>query len=179
MQQQRRERFDQLFGDHRRAVLGFALRRVTDPSDAADVLAETFLVAWRRLEDVPGGVNERPWLLAVARRVVANQRRGARRHAELAERIGRELEPQLATLPEPSERDLRVRHALAQLPASDREVLLLTSWEGLTPGQIAAVLGMRAVTVRSRLHRARRRLRAELDGDNPLTTIEIVQEQSR
>jgi RNA polymerase sigma factor (sigma-70 family) len=167
-------RFAALFDEHRRAVLGYALRRVADPADAADVVAETFLTAWRRLDDVPGGGAALPWLLGVARRVLANQRRGARRHAGLAERLAGELATQLGA---PPESDLGLRAALARLPERDRELLLLAAWEELTPSQIAMVTGLRGVTVRSRLHRARRRLRAELERDAPHTTYDLAKEQ--
>jgi RNA polymerase sigma factor (sigma-70 family) len=154
-------RFDPLFDEHRRAVLGYALRRVDDPADAADVLAETFLVAWRRLDEVPSGANAKPWLLAVARRVLSNQRRGARRRLRLADRLARELAAYRP--PVPTESDMLVRRALEGLSEADREVLLLSVWEGLTPAEIGAVVGIRAVSVRSRLHRARRRLRSQLE----------------
>jgi RNA polymerase sigma factor (sigma-70 family) len=167
-------RFAALFDEHRRAVLGYALRRVADPADAADVVAETFLTAWRRLDDVPRGEAARPWLLGVARRVLAHQRRGVRRHAGLAERLAGELATQLGA---PTESDLGLRAALARLPERDREVLLLAAWEELTPSQIATVTGLRAVTVRSRLHRARRRLRAELERDARHPTYDLAKEQ--
>jgi RNA polymerase sigma factor (sigma-70 family) len=163
-------RFGLLFDTHRRTVLAYALRRVDDPADAADAVAETFLIAWRRLGDVPPGPEARGWLLGVARRVLANQRRGARRRDGLAERLASELTAQLATLDPPSDIDLAVRRALARLSHDEREVLLLVAWEGLTPAEIAAAMGIRAVTVRSRLHRARRRLRAELDSPGSNTT---------
>lgn len=153
--------FGLLFDEHRRAVLAYALRRVDDPADAADVLAETFLIAWRRLDEVPAGAGAKPWLLAVARRVLSNQRRGARRRLGLADRLAQELSAYRPAVP--TESDLLVRRALAGLSDADREVLLLSAWEGLTAGEIGAVVGMRAVSVRSRLHRARRRLRSELD----------------
>ncbi len=156
------ERFRALFDAHRRLVLGYALRRVDEPADAADVLAETFLVAWRRIRDVPVGDAARPWLLAVARRVLANQRRGSHRRHELAQRLAGQL---AASLPRP-EADGAVQAALARLSERDREVLLLAAWEGLEPAEIAAATGQRAVTVRSRLHRARGRLRAELESSS-------------
>lgn len=65
------EQFSDLFERTHGALLGYAVRRVTDPADAADVVAETYLVAWRRLEDVPPGAQARPWLFGVARRVLA------------------------------------------------------------------------------------------------------------
>jgi RNA polymerase sigma factor (sigma-70 family) len=155
--------FGLLFDAHRRAVLGYALRRLDDPEDAADVVAETFLVAWRRLDDVPGGDGARPWLLGVARRVLANQRRGVRRRVGLADRLRSELATQMGDRQEPSGTDLTVRRALAALSDDDREVLLLAGWEGLAPAEIGIAIGVSAVTARSRLHRARRRLRTELD----------------
>lgn len=155
-------RFRALFDGHRDAVLGYALRRVDDPADAADVVADTFLVAWRRLDDVPAG-DARPWLFSVARRVLANKRRGEQRRGALAERLGQEL---AVRVPEEAAdaRNERVREAVARLSPDAREVLLLTCWEGLTPAQVATALGVRAVAVRSRLHRARRQLQAELAG---------------
>jgi RNA polymerase sigma-70 factor (ECF subfamily) len=156
---QAERRFRALFDTHRRLVLAYALRRVDEPADAADVVAETFLVAWRRLGDVPEGDAARGWLLGVARRALANQRRGERRRDGLADRLAHEL---TATPPVEYELDERVRVALARLSAEDRELLLLAGWDGLTPREIAVATGTLAVTVRSRLHRARRRLRAEL-----------------
>jgi RNA polymerase sigma-70 factor (ECF subfamily) len=154
------DRFRVLFDEHRRTVLGYALRRTDEPADAADVLAETFLVAWRRIGDVPAGDDARPWLLGVARRVLANHRRGTRRRLGLAERLGRQLD---VAVPPPEPMEPALARALQRLSEGDREILLLSAWEGLEPSEIAAVTGQRAVTVRSRLHRARARLRAELD----------------
>ncbi|MDA0168902.1 sigma-70 family RNA polymerase sigma factor [Solirubrobacter taibaiensis] len=151
-------RFRALFDTHRRLVLGYALRRVDEPADAADVVAETFLVAWRRLGDVPEGEAARAWLLGVARRVLANHRRGERRRDGLADRLAREL----TTVSVDRDGDQVVRRALERLSEEDRELLLLAGWEGLAPAEIAKATGTLAVTVRSRLHRARRRLRTEL-----------------
>jgi RNA polymerase sigma-70 factor (ECF subfamily) len=159
------ERFELLFDRHRRAVLGYALRRVDQPADAADVLAETFLVAWRKLDDVPAGSAALPWLLAVARRVLANQRRGARRRGGLAERLRGELTaavPRHGAVPAGDSEQGRLAAALARLPESDRELILLVGWEELEPSQIAVVLGIQPETVRTRLHRARARLREAL-----------------
>jgi RNA polymerase sigma-70 factor (ECF subfamily) len=174
------QRFRALFDDHRRAVLGYALRRVADPADAADVLAETFLIAWRRLDAVPAGDATRAWLLGVARRVLANQRRGARRHAGLAERLAEELTAKLPAPTRPDSGDAGLRQALARVPERDRELLLLSAWEGLTPAQIAAVTGLHRATVRTRLHRARRRLRTELELEktNPSPTYDLAKEQA-
>lgn len=156
-------RFEALYRDNVRALLGYALRRVGQPSDAADAVAETMLVAWRRLDDVPAGDEARLWLYGVARRVLANGRRGVRRRERLGERlrqdVGRLVAPDLAA-EVVGAADVRV--ALAGLSSDDREILQLTAWEGLAPHEIASVLDVSAVAVRSRLHRARGRLRQEL-----------------
>lgn len=160
-------RFRRLFDEAERDLLGYALRRVQRPEDAADVVAETFLVAWRRLDDVPAGPEARLWLYGVARRQLANQRRGQLRRSQLADRLRDELPGAVAAAAAAAqdgedERVAAVRGALGRLGDADRELLALSSWEGLSPAQIAVVLELPAVTLRSRLHRARRRLRAEL-----------------
>jgi RNA polymerase sigma-70 factor (ECF subfamily) len=83
--------FRRLYAEHGRAVLAYAVRRSIDAADAADVVADTFLVAWRRLPDVRAGDEARLWLYGVARRTLANQRRAERRRERLAERLRREL----------------------------------------------------------------------------------------
>ena len=158
---ERRERFDRLFDEHFRALLGYALRRVEEPADAADVAAETLLVAWRRLEEVPGGEEARPWLIGVARRVLANQRRGERRRDALSERLRDVVAAMPAPAPPDDDAEL-VREAMSRLRRGDREVLALVCWEGLDPSQAAAALGIPPATARTRLHRARARMRKEL-----------------
>lgn len=188
-----RRRLERLFATHRRAVLGYAVRRTDDAADAADAVAETFLIAWRRRAELPRGEAERAWLLGVTRRVLANQRRGARRRSGLAERLARELTVALPVAPDAGGQRQLVRDALARLSPEDREVLLLSGWEGLAPAEIAIVLGVRGVTARSRLLRARRRLRAHLHAlgwhadapaptpaaPAPTQTLELAKEHTR
>jgi RNA polymerase sigma-70 factor, ECF subfamily len=81
------ERFAALFDRTHRPLLAYAVRRVADPADAADIVAETFLVAWRRLDEVPPDEQARPWLFGVARRVLANYYRGEHRRHALGERL--------------------------------------------------------------------------------------------
>jgi RNA polymerase sigma factor (sigma-70 family) len=162
------DRFRELFAATERDLLAYALRRVERPDHAADVVAETFLVAWRRLDTVPAGDQARLWLYGVARRQLANQRRGQLRRARLADRLRSELPAAVASVRDTDDhRVAAVRAALARLEEEDREILRLSSWEGLTPSETAAVMGLPSVTVRSRLHRARKRLRAELEADTP------------
>jgi RNA polymerase sigma-70 factor (ECF subfamily) len=143
-------------------VLAYALRRA-DRSTAEDVVAETFAIAWRRMDDVPDP--PLPWLLGVARRVLANLQRGERRRRALVERLRRE--PAAAAQVPPGD-DGRVAAALAALAERDREALLLHAWEGLDNAAASTVMGCSAAAFAVRLHRARERFAralAELDRD--------------
>ena len=155
--------FSRLYREQARAVLAYALRRVEDRDDAADVVAETFLVAWRRLGEVPVGAEARLWLYAVARRVIANLHRTERRRTRLGQRLAESLRTELATHPTPSGEAAEVLRAMTELSEGDRELLLLVSWEELSPGEAAKVLEISSLAARSRLHRARRRLAALLE----------------
>lgn len=163
-----RTRFEALYAAEGRRVLAYALRRTSQPADAADVLAEVFLVAWRRLEDVPPGDEARLWLYGVARGVMANHRRSLRRRERLGLRLAEVLTEHVgadpADLADLGGRDDVVRGALALLPPNDREVIQLAIWEELSAPEVAAVLGVPPATVRTRLHRARNRLRDLLAG---------------
>jgi RNA polymerase sigma-70 factor, ECF subfamily len=156
-------RFGRLYREQGRSVLAYALRRVEDPEDAADVVAETFLVAWRRLGEVPIDEGARLWLYAVARRVISNLQRSERRRTRLGARLAESLRTDLATRPAPRGEAAEVLRAMGELREEDRELLLLVSWEELSPGQAATVLGISSLAARSRLHRARRRLRALIE----------------
>jgi RNA polymerase sigma-70 factor (ECF subfamily) len=152
-------RFNRLYREQGRDILAYALRRVGDPEAAADVVAETFLVAWRRLDEVPIDDGGKLWLYAVARRVIANLHRAERRRTRLGRRLAESLRTELATRPTPGGEATEVLRAMGELGEEDRELLLLISWEGLSPGQAAKVLGISSLAARSRLHRARGRLR--------------------
>jgi RNA polymerase sigma-70 factor, ECF subfamily len=156
-------RFDELFREHRTAVLGFLVRRVHQPADAADLLADVFVVAWRRLDTVPDGERARLWLYGVAHNVLSNHRRGMRRRealaGELAAYLGR---PGVVPTDESMPDAVEVRAAIAALPSDDQTIVTLNAWEGLSSAEIARVVGMNPSTVRVRLHRARARLRERL-----------------
>jgi RNA polymerase sigma-70 factor, ECF subfamily len=154
--QTREERFNQLYGDHFETVRRYVWRR--DPSLCDDVLAETFLVAWRRLDDLPE--DAAPWLIGVARNVRLNLRRSARRQHALSSRMI-EIPPDGERHDSPGEVEL-VRTALSKLREADREVLLLSIWDDLDRAAIARVLDCSKTNVSVRLHRARRRLGAAL-----------------
>jgi RNA polymerase sigma factor (sigma-70 family) len=158
---QRRRRFEAMYAEHHARVLGYVLRRTDSADDAADALADTFLVAWRRLDDAPEGERSRLWLYGVARRVLANHRRGERRRTNLADRVRDELAGRLPLQASPGD-GTPFAAAFCSLSDDDREVLALLGWEGLDAGEIARVLGCSRNAARIRLHRARRRLQAAL-----------------
>ncbi len=153
---ERRRRFEQVYAANVGPILGYLLRRTENPHDAADVLAETFLTAWRRLDDVPPGDEARLWLYGVARRVLANYHRGERRRTAANDRLRAQLAAGYQPPRYPGEL-AEIAAAFRGLPEPDRELLALVAWEGLDHGQVAAVLGCSRNAVRIRLHRARRR----------------------
>jgi len=144
-------------------VLAYALRRA-DRTEAEDVVAETYAIAWRRYEDVPA--DPLPWLYGVARRTLANSRRSGRRKTQLAQRLAAQLRPASTVEPDPSERSddaVLMRAALTALSDADREALMLVAWEGLDNERAAIVLGVSPQAFAVRMHRARRRLHVEIE----------------
>lgn len=161
-----KDRMAHVYEQYASHIAAYALRRTTS-ADAADVTAETFLVAWRRRDVVPDEPNTLPWLYGVARRVLANQHRSRRRRGRLRDRLEAEFcrhdvdQPPL----EEVEEFRRVASALAKLSEDDAELLRLTTWEGLTPTEIATMMGIVPGTARQRVSRARQRLRKQLAAD--------------
>lgn len=157
----RARRFTDLFGAFYSPVLGYARRRV-GADLAQDVVAETFLAAWRNLDDLPP--RPLPWLYRTAQFAVANQRRTLARRGRLDDRArlllpGREVAGDHAEL---VVADLELAAAFRSLSEADREVLRLAAWEGLTVAEIGAVLGCSAEAAKARLRRARQRLARKL-----------------
>jgi RNA polymerase sigma-70 factor (ECF subfamily) len=159
-----RERFERIYRENFRAVLRFAATRI-DPERAKDVASETFLVAWRGLDEVPA--EPRAWLLGVARKVIAGQFRSAMRREALSLRLRGEHETDSSDLAAAvADRD-EVLAAFASLREGDREVLRLATWDGLGPAEAATVLGVTRLAFSVRLHRARRRLERAREYDAP------------
>ena len=163
----RRRKLEDLFVQHGPTVYGFARRRAST-AEAEEVVSDTFLVAWRRLDAVPA--DPLPWLLNVARNSLANHRRGEGRRQALRQRLSAVEPPAHDDTPTSVADDAamseRVTRALAALPAAERDALTLVVWEELTPDEVATVLGCSRAAVYLRLSRARRRLRRAL-GDDP------------
>lgn len=154
----REQAFRRIYRAHYQQVLAYARRRTTE-HEAEDVVAQTFLVAWRRLGDIPPGEEALPWLYGVARRVLSELRRGERRRGRLVSKLVG-LAGSRASEPEPLRRageHEAVDLALSRLRPKDREVLRLAEWEEMSPREMAAVLGSSVNAATIRLHRARRR----------------------
>ena len=147
-------RIEAIVAAHERQVLAYATRRTANPADAEDVAAETFIVAWRKLESIPTEA-PLPWLYAVARRVLANHHRGNGRRERLAALLRVEDVPTPMALGE--SQDGPAMTALASLAPADQEILRLVAWEELGNREIALVLGISPNAVAIRLHRARQR----------------------
>jgi RNA polymerase sigma factor (sigma-70 family) len=139
---------------HLGAVTAYARRRGS--RDADGLAAEVMTIAWRRLADVPED-DPRPWLYATARNLLlAEQRRSATERRHRHELAAPQVAPEVAGL------DPHLAAALGELSPLDREALLLTAWEGLTPTEAARALGIKPTAFRVRLLRARRRVEAKL-----------------
>lgn len=156
--------FGEVFDDHARDVYRHALRTTGSWSTAEDVVSLTFCEAWRLRERLlPDGDSVLPWLLGIATNVLRNTRRAARRHRAALDRLHAEPVPDFADEVADRMRDAdRLAAAVAaldRLRPAEREVFTLCVWSGLDYAQAAEALGVPVGTVRSRLSRARTRLR--------------------
>jgi RNA polymerase sigma-70 factor (ECF subfamily) len=166
-------RLEDLARTHGQRVLGYLTRRIEVREDAADVWQQVLTTTWRKIYAVPSEDEAAlGWLIAVARRELANHRRSANRRHASTER----LRNALATLPAVAE-DAgnvdRARSALAALSEPDRELITLTYWDRLTSDQAAAALGISGTAARKRLQRARKQLATMLsdaERDQPTDT---------
>lgn len=159
------EGFAEAFDRHAPAILRYAQRRLSTQDAAWDVVSDTFTAAWRHWRRRPDSEELLPWLYAIARNSVRDQRRSDERQRRLTSRLAATRFS--AGTGDPADNVVgrhSIREALSRLPETDQEVLRLVAWEGQTDAQaLGQVLGLSAVTARSRVHRARRRLRALLD----------------
>jgi RNA polymerase sigma-70 factor (ECF subfamily) len=155
-----RRRFEDLFDAHYAELTRFATRRVG--ADAAgDIVAATFLVAWRRLTDLPTD-HARAWLYTTARQVIANELRTRSRQDRLAAKAAATAQPAVTDPSGQIDDRLRVRAALATLSPADQEILRLVEWDGLDVAEAATVLRCSRTALKVRLHRARKRFAARL-----------------
>jgi RNA polymerase sigma factor (sigma-70 family) len=166
------EIFAAAYREHYWAVSRYVARRLDGrTSEVEEVVAEVFTVAWRRRADLPG--SPLPWLYGVARNCLANAVRGYGRRRRLVDRLGNDESAhgrQIVDSPDAETPGGWVHEALARLSEADREVLRLTAWEELGIDEVAVALGCGRRAASMRLHRARRRLRAEIDRIRPTAT---------
>ena len=193
-QRDKERRFAALYQAYYRPILAYAVRRVEPAEDAADVVADVFTTAWRRIDELPDAPADRLWLYGVAQRVVAGRRRSARRLGRLIARLRADASTRPLSQPGPGQpgpgqpgpgqpadrgqpgpgqpglRDAmsdRVLAALDRLSVREREALQLVLWEELSHADAAQVLGCSANAVAIRVHRAKTRLRSELSATEP------------
>lgn len=175
------DRIAQIYELYAGDITSYFLRRCS-ASDAADGVAETFLVAWKRCDIVPGEPDTLPWLYGVARNVLANQRRGNVRRSNLGEKLAGQIERVDTSTPpasfEAAEEMRNVELALSRMAPDDAELLRLAAWESMTPAEIADIMGVSSGSVRQRLYRARRKLKRMLDkiehGDSASNMSKVI-----
>jgi RNA polymerase sigma factor (sigma-70 family) len=148
---------------HAPALLTYFARRVEQPHDAADLLAETLLVLWRRASSIPVDDAEvRPWMFGIGRNVLMHHRRRALRQRAISDK----LRSILSATPRPGFSDATehdsLHRAIATLDAIDQDIIGLVHWDGFSLVEVSRIVGMKEGTVRSRYHRARTVLRTQL-----------------
>jgi RNA polymerase sigma-70 factor (ECF subfamily) len=162
--------FDQLFVKHHDAIRRYCRRRLGAIA-AEDAAADVFVVAWRRIADVPPGDEALLWLYGVARNTVARSQRSMRRQGRLAAKVlslGSDSPDPPETLVLRSAEEQELLDALWTLRPADREVLRLKAWEGLTHAEIASVLGISVSAVDARASRALKRLSRLVSTGGPI-----------
>jgi RNA polymerase sigma-70 factor (ECF subfamily) len=154
------DKFVDLYQQYRRHVYAYCRRR-TGSEHAEDATADTFLVAWRRLDDIPEGGSALAWLYGVAYRVLGHHWRSRSRHRELEKKLsslGVEAQPTPEVHVVNRHEKSQVVQAAAMLRAKEVEILRLAVWEELRAAEIGIVLGLSVDAVRQRLSRAKRSL---------------------
>ncbi|MGJ9425281.1 RNA polymerase sigma factor [Nesterenkonia halotolerans] len=142
-------------------LLHYFERRTTDDA-AADLVAETMLVAWQREQDCPAGAEaSRMWLYGIAHHVLNNAERGQRRRHRLANKLKTMLHPHEAS--HAADEGVEVRDAVQQLDPELSELVKLVHWEGFGVADAGQILGLPASTARSRYQRAKEQLREALE----------------
>tara|TARA_A100001037_G_scaffold1942_1_gene1763 strand:+ start:2924 stop:3535 length:612 start_codon:yes stop_codon:yes gene_type:complete len=173
----RRERFRVLYNDLYDDLWRYVQRRCINTEEARDTLSEVFLVAWRRLEDVPVGKEARLWLFGVARNLVKTSWRKRKRSSDLVDRIGNEISIKSSTHEELDNSGvLKIIKALQFLSENDQEILRLVAWEDLSHKEISLVLGCSENAVAIRIRRARVRLMKVMQTEKSFSEIKNLQE---
>ena len=173
----RRERFRILYNDLYDDLWRYVQRRSINTEEARDTLSEVFLVAWRRLEDIPAGKEARLWLFGVARNLVKTSWRKRKRSGDLLVRIGSEMSTKGTTDEELDNSGvLKIVKALQFLSENDQEILPLLAWENFSHKEISVVLGCSENAVAIRIRRARVRLMKVLQSEKSFSEINNLKE---
>ena len=176
MDYDRKATYERLYTEHARAVFSYCLRR-TSTEEAKDAMADVFVVAWRRFDDIPDPDNALPWLFGVARNVLAHRSRTARRRQRLAAKAAVTHEH---SVPSPEGQVVRsaeheaVVAALQKLPERDREVIRLVEWEGLSRDTVADMMFVSRSAIDKRMARAYKKLARHLGVSDPIVRTSPV-----
>lgn len=165
----RRARVERAVADHAPALLAYLARRVVPSQDAADLLAETFMILWKRAASLPDSDDEvRPWMFGIARNVLMHHQRSAYRQRAAADRLRSELlTNQDSGFVDSSEYD-ELHTVLRELDPIDRDIVGLVHWDGFSLVEVSRILRVKEGTIRSRYHRARALLRSRLVAEPPV-----------
>ena len=158
-------RFAEFYRQYFRQVYAFCLRRIS-PDRVDDAVADTFLVAWRRLTVVPEGGSALPWLYGVAHKVLSTQRRGRSRQEALKTKLAASGATPMTGVEDfvvTAEESVRVLEALSRLKPTDQEILKLSVWEELSYAEIAVVLDISHGAAKQRAYEARKNLTEEFN----------------
>lgn len=162
-----------LYEQHVEQVARYVSRR-TSVTEVQDVVAETFLTAWRRIEELP--IDPVPWLFVTARNVIANRHRADQRRRTLGDKLtGEFMASGYGESPgDSSDVDQQLLTAIARLPEAEREAFMLVAWDGLDARRASRASGCTPATLRMRLHRARRKLKEQIEPTRPFVPLTDV-----
>ena len=169
--------FEDLYRATAHDVFAYVRRRTG--SEAEEIVAETYTVAWRRRADLPTPMLRRAWLFGVARTLLLAEVRRQHRERMVAFEAARSVSLPTSQQPDGGRGTEIVSAALARLPPAQRELLRLVTWEGLTPAELSVALGIRPGAARVRLHRARQALAADPQIRALIDQADLVQGEGR
>ena len=162
---------------HRRALLRYALRRLDDQMAAEELVAETFVVAWRHIDSLPPQKEELFWLYSIAGRVLANALRGRQRSLRLINKLTFERGEDQEEAGLSNATAARLNEGLSKLRAKDREMIFLMYWENLSYREIGTVVGCSEKAAGIRISRARQKLRDVLVAEPSITEVSLPNQE--
>ena len=168
----RSARFEAFYGAHHQSIAAYVRRRVIE-HEVEDVIAQVFLIAWRRFAVIPPPPEDRLWLFGVARRVVADHRRSTMRRRRLSERLAEEARVPVRPIGTFESTQWRVDRAMKALRPGERDVLRLVLWEGASHAETAALFGCTANAAELRYRRARSHFREAFLAGAPAGRIQV------